>query len=156
MQLPLRETGAFRAINRNAFGSGHGAATGLGLTTIGTSSLVGASATVLSRGDRFRFNHRRGRCCVRVMWRTTSCFGRNITASLDSSGTMAEFKKLEFLSSRAELGEVAGTNEFPLKSLELSLNHGKIHRRHVHQMFAVAMVKRLLASRKRRGALASG
>ena len=37
-------------------------------------------------------------------------------------------QKLEFWNSRAELGEVAGTNDFPLKNLELKLIHEKIAR----------------------------
>ena len=35
-------------------------------------------------------------------------------------------KKLDFWNSRAELGEIAGTNDFPLKNLELRLIHEKI------------------------------
>jgi ubiquinone/menaquinone biosynthesis C-methylase UbiE len=37
-------------------------------------------------------------------------------------------KKLDFWNSRAELGEIAGTNDFPLKDLELRLIHEKIAR----------------------------
>lgn len=40
---------------------------------------------------------------------------------------MAEdLRKLDFWNSRAELGEIAGTNDFPLKDLELKLIHEKI------------------------------
>jgi len=35
-------------------------------------------------------------------------------------------QKLDFWNSRAELGEIAGTNDFPLKNLELKLIHEKI------------------------------
>lgn len=35
-------------------------------------------------------------------------------------------KKLDFWNSRADLGEIAGTNDFPLKDLELNLIHEKI------------------------------
>ena len=35
-------------------------------------------------------------------------------------------KKLDFWNSRAELGEIAGTNDFPLKNLELKLIHEKV------------------------------
>ena len=37
-------------------------------------------------------------------------------------------KKLDFWNSRAELGEIAGTNDFPLKNLELKLIHQTIAR----------------------------
>lgn len=37
-------------------------------------------------------------------------------------------KKLDFWNSRAELGEIAGTNDFPLKDLELKLIHQTIAR----------------------------
>jgi len=37
-------------------------------------------------------------------------------------------KKLDFWNSRAELGEIAGTNDFPLKDLELKLIHQRITR----------------------------
>ena len=37
-------------------------------------------------------------------------------------------QKLDFWNSRADLGEIAGTNDFPLKNLELNLIHQKIAR----------------------------
>jgi ubiquinone/menaquinone biosynthesis C-methylase UbiE len=37
-----------------------------------------------------------------------------------------DVQKLEFWNSRADLGEIAGTNDFPLKELELKLIHEKV------------------------------